>query len=65
MKAEGGKELGREGLGRGMWVSGSGMRRDRRDGQMAMRMSGNLQVTEVGSIWRSCQGSRIGDAFKL
>ena len=26
----------------------SGVGRDRRDGQMAMRMNGNLQLTELG-----------------
>jgi hypothetical protein len=29
-------------------VSGSGVGRDRRDGQMAMRMNGNLQLVGVG-----------------
>ena len=33
-------------MGRGMrGKSGSGVKRDRRDDQMAMRMSGNLQLT--------------------
>jgi hypothetical protein len=33
-----------------MWVSGSGVRRDRRDIQMAMRMNGKQQLTgKVGA----------------
>ena len=42
-------------MGRGMrGKSGSGVKRDRRDDQMAMRMSGNLQLTGVGS-WQQLQ----------
>jgi hypothetical protein len=45
---EGGNWVGEEkGMGMG-GSSGSGVGRDRRDGQMAMRMSGNLQLVGVG-----------------
>lgn len=43
------KELCREVM-KGMWVSGSRVRRDRRDGQIAMRMNRNLQLTKVGML---------------
>jgi hypothetical protein len=35
-------------VGEGMGDSGSGVGRDRRDGHMAMRMTGDLQLTGVG-----------------
>jgi hypothetical protein len=35
-------------MGRGMEGSGSGIWKDRRDGQMAMRRNANLQLTGVG-----------------
>ena len=38
-----------------MWVSGSGVGRDRKDGKMAMRMNRHLQLTEVGR-WGSSGG---------
>jgi hypothetical protein len=36
--------------------------RDRRDGQMAMRMNGNLQLAKVGvrGISRTCQKPEVG-----
>lgn len=48
MEQDGGKEVGREGMGRVKWGSRSGVRKDRGDGQIAMRMNGNLQLTRVG-----------------
>ena len=36
-----------KGMGQGMGCSGSGVERDKRAGQMAMRMNGNLQLMEV------------------
>ena len=35
-------------MGRGLEDSGSSVGRDKRDGQMAMRMNGNLQLTGRG-----------------
>jgi hypothetical protein len=36
-----------EGMGKGMGCSGSCVGKDRRDGKMAMKMNGNLQLTGV------------------
>lgn len=50
----------------GMEGSGSGVGRDRRDGQMAMRMSGDLQLMgrDVERISRKRQSPEIREAPK-
>jgi hypothetical protein len=35
------------GLGRGMWVSGSGVKKDMTEGLMVMKINGNLQLMLV------------------
>jgi hypothetical protein len=45
---EGGKL---EGEGVGWRCFGSGVAKDRRDGQMVMKNNGNLQITWVVSLW--------------
>lgn len=45
-KADGGNWVGK-GIGRGMGGSELGVEKGRRDGQMAMRMNGNLQLVGV------------------
>ena len=42
------RELGGRGSGEGNGSSGSGVGMETRDGQMATRMNGNLQLTGVG-----------------
>lgn len=44
---EGSNWVGEE-MGRGVGGSGSGVGKDRKDGQMTGRMNGNMQLTEVG-----------------
>lgn len=51
------------GNGKGNWgISGSGVERDRGDGQMAMRLNGKLQLAGVGG--RGTPGTWYGEALK-
>jgi hypothetical protein len=50
--AEGLWELEGRWMGKGIEVSGLGVGKDRREGELAMKMNGNLQLTGV-KMWDS------------
>ena len=57
-----------EGMGRRMGGSGSGVGRDRRDGQMAMRINGNLEVGRWGylqDVTETCNKGRTQESIEV